>query len=164
MMMKKIPGYEDKYSITECGDVISHPKKKGFGISKEKILKGTNQHGYLSLRLGRGKDNFYYIHRLVAMTFLEKIEGKNFVNHIDGNKLNNHFTNLEWCTNEENNKHAWKLGIAKKPLTSDKIIKEIRELRKNGMPYKELIKIYGLSRYTITNIVHYKKRFKSVIG
>lgn len=46
-----------------------------------------------------------WLHRIVATHFCTKPEGKNFVNHIDGNKLNNTSTNLEWVTNSENQRH-----------------------------------------------------------
>lgn len=48
------------------------------------------------------------VHRLVAMCFLEKTNEKNIVNHKDGNKKNNHFDNLEWCTSSENTQHYYK--------------------------------------------------------
>ena len=49
--------------------------------------------------------NTYIIHRLVALTFIENKENKPEVNHIDGNKLNNHISNLEWNTTQENLEH-----------------------------------------------------------
>lgn len=53
------------------------------------------------------------VHRLVALHYVENPFAKDMVNHIDGNKLNNHYTNLEWVTCSENTIHAFKTGLRK---------------------------------------------------
>ncbi|GES79854.1 putative HNH endonuclease [Rhizophagus clarus] len=53
----------------------------------------------------------YFVHRLVALAFCPKEEGKEYVNHIDGNTTNNNASNLEWCTLKENNQHTVRLGL-----------------------------------------------------
>ena len=52
----------------------------------------------------------YSIHRLVALAWLPKVEGKNYVNHKDGNRLNNSISNLEWVTQQENIDKAYRNG------------------------------------------------------
>jgi hypothetical protein len=146
MIYKTIPTYEGKYSISEKGDVVSHPKNYGFGLHEERNLKQTNQNGYKSIRLGRGKKNFHYIHQLVALTFLEHIPGKNFVNHKDGNKKNNHFSNLEWCTNAENVRHMFKSGLSKNRYLSVEDVLKIRSLRNKKFTYIQIAKIFSISR------------------
>lgn len=89
---------------------------KGFLYDKEReiLIKGWLSHGYRIYDLynsnGAVKER---AHRLVAIHFLEKEVGKDVVNHKDGNKLNNDVSNLEWCTTEENVKHAFKSGLHK---------------------------------------------------
>lgn len=62
---------------------------------------------YLVVSLSEGGKRWYKrIHRLVAEVFLPNPHGWEEVNHIDGNKLNNDVSNLEWCTREQNMRHA----------------------------------------------------------
>jgi hypothetical protein len=79
-------------------------------------LRQSDNKGYkrIILRIDGHKKN-HFVHRLVAMTFLEKVEGKNFVNHINGIKTDNRLENLEWCTISENTKHAYDIGIFASP-------------------------------------------------
>jgi hypothetical protein len=57
-------------------------------------------------------DNITYrLHRIIALTFIDNPENKEQVNHIDGNKLNNSVSNLEWVTNKENQIHKFKIGL-----------------------------------------------------
>lgn len=62
------------------------------------------------------KSKLFSVHRLVAIHFIPNPEGKEFVNHKDGNKLNNNADNLEWCTRSENTIHAYKTGLCKKQI------------------------------------------------
>lgn len=94
---KKIKGFEN-YQISNFGNV------KSFYFGNE-ILRKTkmSKDGYVSVILTiKGKQKNCFIHRLVAEAFVEKIEGKNFINHKDENKSNNVVSNLEWVTHEEN--------------------------------------------------------------
>lgn len=72
----------------------------------------------------------YYVHRLLALTYLENPENKKIVNHKDGNKLNNTLENLEWTTSSENNTHAIQNGLSKrnkKVVQYDLNMNKIRE-------------------------------------
>lgn len=82
-----------------------------------RILKPRLQNSgyyFYSLYDGRGRKHQTQItcHRLVATHFLTKIDGYD-INHVDGNKSNNHVSNLEYVSHSDNAKHAYKLGINK---------------------------------------------------
>lgn len=100
MKRLEIVGYEN-YSVTRNGLVYAHHLGK--------YLKPySNGLGYLAVKLRKnGKRKQYYVHRLVAITYLPNENNLPDVNHIDGNKLNNDVTNLEWVSKSENLKHAF---------------------------------------------------------
>ena len=52
----------------------------------------------------------------MALTFVDFLLGKNFVNHIDGDKQNNSIENLEWVSHSENMIHAYKMGLIRKKI------------------------------------------------
>ena len=107
-MWKDIKGYEGIYQIDENGNVKSFAQYKEGKIKKQQIDK----HGYATIMLCR--NGFYekvFIHRLVLSTFkpCENME-KLHVNHKDANPLNNNIDNLEWVSQQENNKYIEKIG------------------------------------------------------
>jgi len=98
---KIYPGYEN-YIITTKGEVYSKKAKKFL------VLNGKNNpRVYLRIKMGNGgtKQKDFYVHVLVAKLYIPTIEGKNFVNHINGNKHYNNVSNLEWVTESENMQH-----------------------------------------------------------
>jgi hypothetical protein len=103
--MKVIP-FNKKYSITEDGCVFNNKTKRQ--------KKGDiDKYGYHRMCLDDERKKFY-VHRLVAITYIENPEEKATVNHKDGNKLNNHISNLEWLSFEENINHAMNNNIIKR--------------------------------------------------
>lgn len=119
IMIKPVVGYEDFYCVTEYGDVYSLPRLRhlpvsGMYLSKKKILRNSVcRLGYSKHLLTNDTSERKEIktHRIVAMAFIPNPEDKPCVNHKDGNKLNNHVSNLEWCTHKENVKHMWDTGL-----------------------------------------------------
>lgn len=122
---RDIEGYEGLYQISNIGRVkslertVPNYNQTGFTNSfkriKERIMKTKkDRKGYLYVELyNNGKSKVFKIHRLVAMMFLSNVDNKPQVNHLDGNKENNCVDNLEWCTNIENQRHAWYTGLQK---------------------------------------------------
>lgn len=115
------------YRITPCGKVFTQTKRKVPLVTKGMLFTGEfkeiieperemtytiNNRGYKTVGIQK---TTYMVHRLVAKAFLDKPTGKDFVNHKDGNKLNNHVDNLEWCTIKENNQHARDTGLWVQP-------------------------------------------------
>lgn len=115
---KEIKGYEGKYIISNYGEIISLPRyKENKGkmqyVEPREICKYVNKkNGYVYVQLWNSAEyKNIRLHRLVAEHFIEKINGKEQINHIDGNKQNNRVDNLEWCTCRENIQHAYKIGL-----------------------------------------------------
>ena len=98
-----------------------------------KILKPRkNSNSYLIYSGSGGKRDIYIniiIHRAVAETFIDNKDNLPQVNHIDGNKLNNVYTNLEWCSASDNMKHNFKIGLSTpiKNTITEKQIQIIKE-------------------------------------
>jgi hypothetical protein len=98
--MIDIKGYNG-YCITDDGRVYSKKRNK--------FLRITYQYKYPCVQLCiNGKVTTRSIHRLMALSYLPIIEGKNYVNHINGDKNDNRLENIEWVSPKENAAHAVK--------------------------------------------------------
>lgn len=100
--MWKIIDFNPNYEISDEGIVRR--------VNNKNVLKGCITSGYRSVKLTfeNSKQQRFYVHRLVAMYFIPNDDkNKTFVNHKDGNKLNNNVDNLEWVSPRENNLHYY---------------------------------------------------------
>ena len=97
---KDIQGYEDKYQISNLGNVYS--------LITNKILKPRlTLDGYYQVDLCKnGVKKHLYIHRLVAQSFLDNPKNYKIINHKDENSTNNIVSNLEWCNSTYNNNYG----------------------------------------------------------
>ena len=100
-----IEGLED-YMISEDGNVFSKLSRKNMSLAS---IRG----GYQSIKFHK-INKCLKVHQMVAKAFIPNNDPtKQIVNHIDGNKLNNHVSNLEWVSLLQNNKHAIDSGLTK---------------------------------------------------
>lgn len=170
---KDIPVGECNYQISNLGRVKKKQHisnfltKNGNHAHREfpekirKLQKSYNKE-YLGISI-QHKWNFL-IHRLVAEAFIENPLNKEFVNHIDGNKLNNHVSNLEWCTRQENEIHAYSTGLknstgSKNTMAklNEDIVKEILKNNDRSLESKtNLSKKYSIHIATIERILNRK--------
>lgn len=169
---RDVVGYEDLFRVSNLGQLYSKRTNK--------ILKlnyvGGKATGYLAhvTKIGgcKGKNVVLKVHQEVAKAFLpepnqhQKDWAKNthhkkvYVNHRDGDKSNNRFDNLEWCTNSENVKHYYdELGGSEAKASrrnpqaklQDKEVLEVRDLISYGFSQRAVARMYGINR----GVVHY---------
>ena len=141
------------YKMDECGNLYN---KKG-----NKIKTFKSKGGYmLCYPYMNGKKLTLLHHRVVAKVFHDNPYDKDYVNHIDGDKTNNHPYNLEWCTPKENSKHS-RNTLGNKPKGGDRpklnmeIAISIREEIKTSN-IVQLSKKYKVARTSIKKILDYK--------
>lgn len=163
---KDIPRFEGCYQVSNLGNVRSFlTGHKGF--RKEPVLRSLSltHDGYKRVRLlANGMDVTTRVHRLVAELFVPNPEGKETVNHIDGNKLNNRADNLEWADRHEQLEHAYKMGLKKaargcdnyqSKLTPEQVQAIRADYKKHSRQFSsvKLGKKYGVSHRAILLIV-----------
>lgn len=138
----------DNYEVSNYGRIRSLNYNR---TGEMKIMKPSNNNGYLVVQLSRyGKARIFKIHRLVAFSFPDLIPNddpvhKTQINHIDENKENNHYSNLEWTTPKENTNHGTRNERASKSISK----------RMKGRPVTE-------ERRQILKEASMKKRIKVV--
>lgn len=128
---KDIPGFEGLYQASNLGRILS--------IKRNSVLKGYLHHaGYLMVcitSINKVSSNLY-IHRLVALTWVENINNEKTVDHINNIKLDNRASNLCWMSQNDNVRKARSRPIAQYTLDGEFI-----RVWKSGV---EVIKHYGV--------------------
>jgi len=117
-LWKMIEEYKSLKFVNEIYKNFLCLKHNNFYINKKnkliKLSQFINQEGYPTVRIQKNKHRKYFtIHRLIGRVFIINKENKSQINHKDGNKKNNILSNLEWVTQSENQKHAFKIGLNK---------------------------------------------------
>lgn len=185
MEWRNIIGF-DNYQVSESGDVksidhFSEYECNGKMIKRlqkgKTLAKGIHGTGYIVYVLMSNENKkTLRAHRIVAKAFIKNENSlKNVVNHKDGNKHNNHYSNLEWVTMQENNIHAYETNlkqgknIALSVLSKTNLtIEDIRFIRSNYKAYdpkfgaKPMAEKFKTTKSTISEIANYK-RYSSII-
>ena len=139
----------NKYIICTNGDIISKYNGRPLAYHADKK-------GYCRVHL-KGVGTML-VHRLVAIEFIPNPDNLPQVNHLDGNKSNNHVGNLEWTTGKKNVEHSVATGLIKRgdqrpnAKFSDDKVKEIRAERSKGRTYYCLADEFGASYQTMHKI------------
>lgn len=141
---KDIEGYEGLYQVSNLGRVKSlNYAKQG----KEKILKDRiSATGYKRVNLSKsGERKTYYVHRLVAETFIPNPNGYSEVNHKDENKSNNNIDNLEWCTSKYNSNYGTRNERQSEKMKGRRLTEEHKNKISEGNKGKKSINGYKLN-------------------
>lgn len=142
------------YHVTRCGQI-----KNLLTGAYRKIPLCKGGYARILFSIPGEKMKGFLVHRLVALAYIPRVEGKNDVNHKDCNKANNNVENLEWCTKSENALHAiknnrWYTMVGrqcwKARLTDD----NVREIRKNShLGLTKLAEMFNIDKGSICRIL-----------
>lgn len=153
-MWKDIKGYEGLYMIDEFGDVKSLPKNLGEVKRKKSIIlkPDINSLGYKRVTLCKEKKNKrFQVHRLVYENFVKEIQEGKIINHLDENKSNNHYSNLEEVSALENNYHS------RKRLGYKLDLDEVAFIRNSDLTNKELSEKFNINTRHVTRVRNGKR-------
>lgn len=165
---KYIDGYDNLYMISNHGRVLSFKNKKyPFG---KLISPYLNHRGYLVVTLKHNNHQKHHkIHRLVAIYFIENPDNLPQVNHIDANPLNNHYSNLEWCTQRYNNNYRFKIGTMSNKgernpstnLKNEQVLEIYNKTQTTNLKDQEIAIEYNINK-SVVNSIRHGRRFNSV--
>lgn len=140
----RIPTIAD-YTVDTEGKVYSL-------LTASYLTPAVSAKGYnnVSLKTADGSYHTMQVHRLVAMTYLPAVEGKDQVNHKNGDKLDNRVENLEWCTPRENLVHAYTTGLNDTKLRRCKVSADNGETWTEYNSLTHAAEELGISSFEIT--------------
>ena len=149
---RPVVGYEGHYEVSSLGDIKSVKRCRGASRTPRILKKHLGSSGYEFVVLRKdGVNKNATVHRMVARAFVPKPDGKDCVNHKDGNKLNNNAQNLEWVTYSENAFHSMRtLGNAAIFRSFDE--QQIIAIRSDDRPQSAIARDFGVCQTLISQI------------
>ena len=126
---KPIQEFNGEYEVSNLGRVRS--MKRYYGVVGRIMPQTIQRTGYYAVTFHMNNKAYCRkVHRLVIEAFTPNPDSLPCINHIDGNKLNNHVSNLEWCTYQANMQHAVRTGLTHPHRWTDDERKQISERNK----------------------------------
>ena len=126
---KPIQEFNGEYEVSNLGRVRS--MKRYYGMVGRIMPQTIQRKGYYAVTFHMNNKAYCRkVHRLVIEAFTPNPDSLPCINHIDGNKLNNHVSNLEWCTYQANMQHAVRTGLTHPHQWTDEERKQISERNK----------------------------------
>ena len=126
---KPIQEFNGEYEVSNLGRVRS--MKRYYGVVGRIMPQTIQRTGYYAVTFHMNNKAYCRkVHRLVIEAFTPNPARLPCINHIDGNKLNNHVSNLEWCTYQANMQHAVRTGLTHPHRWTDEERKQISERNK----------------------------------
>ncbi len=155
-----IKGYEGYYEVSTYGRV-KNIKVSTIFAERVRILKPSEDRGSVQVMLTKPIKKLHLVHRLVAEAFHPNPQNKSEVNHIDANRQNNYFLNLEWASPKENCKHRnyMQLDMTQKMTKTVDVLGEIRvfESKTAAAEY------HGVSQSNLTKYMKAKKKCHGIL-
>ena len=153
--MRFVTTTEDpRFEISECG-IVRNVKTKAI---KSQYVSST---GYYLVSISKNnKSKPHKVHRMLAKAFIPNPNEYGCVNHIDGDKLNNNLSNLEWVNHLQNMQHAFRTGLVNNSgvrngmaVLNDEKAAEIKRMLKEGkMSQQKIADSFGVSRGCVLKI------------
>ena len=129
---RPVEGTNGKYDVSNFGRVRTNSQRPGLLT----LTKQASGYLYAMVELATGKPKNCRVNRLVAQHFIPNPDNLPEVNHIDGNKENNHVSNLEWTDRSRNVKHSFDTGLKRPHRWTETERKQISDKVKATMRAK----------------------------
>ena len=148
-----------RYRVYEDGKIYSNLRNL---FLKQKV--SNNGYPYICLYPKFARKKYFFVHRLVALAFIGELPSGLQVNHKDGDKFNNHYTNIEYVTASENTRHADALGLRNPPRGSlhyaakltESDVQAIRRYYRLGMSKADIARLFGIGDPQAGAVCNYK--------